>query len=142
MKPLGLIVEKEDKELRDLDNISGGRQSKRNFALSSIGGTSRLTPLEVKNEGHPRRRKKQDEDLKGSMQKAGPHSGKKVCLVTLMTAATAESKTWKSGYNSSDERSDKSLLKLLFLHLKLHLDFSNLKLLFYSDSFDQPRRFS
>lgn len=89
-------------------------KAREDFALSSVGGTSRLTPLEVKSEGHPRRKKKQNGDLKGSMQKAGPHSGKKICLVTLMTAATAESKKWESGYNSSDGRSDKSLLKLFF----------------------------
>lgn len=70
-------------------------KAREDFALSSVGGTSRLTPLEVKSEGHPRRKKKQNGDLKGSMQKAGPHSGKKICL-----AATAESKKWESGHNS------------------------------------------
>lgn len=68
----------------------------KDFAVSSLSGISSVTPLEVKNEGHPMRRKKEGGDLKGRIQKAGPRSGEKVSLVTSMTTAIAESKKWKS----------------------------------------------
>lgn len=81
--------------MRDLDNINGDDKASKDFAIYSVGGISRVTPLEVKSEGHPMRRKKENGDLKGSIQKAGPHFGK-ASLVTLMTTAIAESKKWKS----------------------------------------------
>lgn len=72
-------------------------KARKDFTDNSIGGISSVTPLEVKSEGYSMRRKKGNGDLKGSMQKAGPHSGQKVSLVTLMTTAIGESKKWKSG---------------------------------------------
>lgn len=72
-------------------------KARKDFSVNSVGGISRVTSLEIKSEGHPMRRKKESGDLKGSIQKTGRYSGKKVSLVTLTTTAISESKKRKSG---------------------------------------------
>lgn len=81
--------------MRYLDNVNGEDKAGKDFVFNSVGGISTVTPLQVKSEGHPVRRKKENGDLKASIQKAGSHFGK-VSLVTLMTTAIVKSKKQKS----------------------------------------------
>lgn len=58
-------------------------KARKDFSVNSVGGISRVTSLEIKSEGHPMRRKKESGDLKGSMQKTGPYSGKNILISDL-----------------------------------------------------------